>query len=246
MVVLSALVRISGLPSAAPLLVQHGLRSTTWRTREGALKLLIAGLLYWRPSSPLSPPGVGIVAASHSKKTERLGDGRGRQKRAWAGGGGRRGSGIGGGGGDDDNSGHDASQVGDNRSERGRGGRGDRGGRGLSSGGRLPMPPKKGSGIRSGGHAGSNAMALDNEKLLRDVGSLLMDERPEVGVDPHPLALSRTDAFMFSKNRDTRIQHQFPTANTFWPRRIFFVQLLSEPTTKPSFYSNVGVKLVSL
>lgn len=45
MVVLSALVRAVGLPASAPHLVRNGLRSTTWRAREGSLKLVIAGLL---------------------------------------------------------------------------------------------------------------------------------------------------------------------------------------------------------
>lgn len=50
MVVLCALVRVVGLPSAAPLLAQQGLRSPAWRTREGTLRLVIAGLLSWQHS----------------------------------------------------------------------------------------------------------------------------------------------------------------------------------------------------
>lgn len=49
MVVLCALVRVVGLPPAVPLLAQYGLRSHAWRTREGTLRLVIAGLLSWRP-----------------------------------------------------------------------------------------------------------------------------------------------------------------------------------------------------
>lgn len=191
MAVLSALVHISGLPSAAPLLVQHGLRSTTWRTREGALRLLIAGLLSFQPSSSSPPSGVGVTA-NQSKKNERLvGGGRGQQTGGRAGEDGRRGGGIGGGGGDDDTSGHDDFEGGDNRSNRGTGGGGDREGWWCFSGEGLPMPPNKGSGVGGAGQARSSAMEMDNEKLLRDVGSLLMDERPEVGVNPCPLVLSR-------------------------------------------------------
>lgn len=201
MVVLSALVRNAGLPSAAPLLVQHGLRSTAWRTREGALKLVIAGLLCWRPTSSSSSSRVG-VAAGHSKTNERFGGERGRQKGGRAGDSGRGGSGNGGGG--DDSSGHDELERGDNRSDRGSGGGGggDHCGRGCSSSERLPVPANKVSRSGGEGQVGATAMAMDNEKLLRDVGSLLMDERPEVGVNPCLLVLFRTDAFeVFSKFR---------------------------------------------
>lgn len=45
MAALSALVRSAGLPVTAPYLTRHGLRSATWRAREGALKLVMVGLL---------------------------------------------------------------------------------------------------------------------------------------------------------------------------------------------------------
>lgn len=65
MVVLCALVRFVGLPSAVPFLVQHGLHSPAWRTREGALRLAIAGLLSWRPSHSA---GFGFGAEAGSRR----------------------------------------------------------------------------------------------------------------------------------------------------------------------------------
>ena len=123
MVVLCALVRVTGLPSAAPLLAQHGLRSPAWRTREGTLRLVMAGLLSWRPlSSPESDTG----AETGSRRTSSV-----------------------------------SGEV------------------------RLCLS-KKGSeaGGRGRGDTAALATAADAEEILRQVCSLLDDERPEVSVDP--------------------------------------------------------------
>ncbi|CAM9460501.1 unnamed protein product [Scytosiphon promiscuus] len=55
MAALSALVRVVGLPQTAPYLTRHGLRSAAWRAREGALKLIIVGVLSPRRRSQRSP-----------------------------------------------------------------------------------------------------------------------------------------------------------------------------------------------
>lgn len=54
-VVLSSIVLAGGLSLAAPFLTEQGLRSTTWRVREGSLKLVIAGL---RSPPPVRPSPV--------------------------------------------------------------------------------------------------------------------------------------------------------------------------------------------
>lgn len=120
MVVLCALVRAAGLPSAAPLLSQRGLRSPAWRTREGTLRLVIAGLLSCRPSS--SSAGSGTMAAE------------GRRKYS-------------------------------------------------ISNERQSLRAKGGSGVCGRGHGSTVETAMDAEEILRDVGSLLKDERPEVRVN---------------------------------------------------------------
>jgi len=176
MVVLSALVRVAGLPSTARLLVRHGLRSSAWRIREGALRLVIAGLLGWRP-----PP-----SSSSDSRAEAAADGGKTRERRFGGDRERPGGGRGwdrGGRGDGDNS--DSSggeEIERKRAASGPGwdGGGDDEDRGFSRE-RFSGHARKGDGRCSGAQAGGMiARAIDQEQLLCDVGSLLMDERPEV------------------------------------------------------------------
>lgn len=121
MVVLCTLVRVAGLSLTAPLLALHGLRSPAWRTREGTLRLVIAGLLCWRPSSSSAELGVGGASGGRRK-----GGNTARERQVV-----------------------DAS--------------------------------KKVSATGGRGHGGAVAAAADTpEKVLRDVGLMLKDERPEV------------------------------------------------------------------
>lgn len=175
MVVLSALVCATGLPSAARLLVRHGLRSAAWRVREGALRLVIAGLLCWRSpsSSCVSRDGAAVDGGKASGRL--LGGGRGRpgRKRGWDGGG--------------RSNGDNSDSLGGEETERRRAASSpgwDSGGDGEDCGfsmERLSGHAKKGTGSCRGAPAGGAiTTAIDKEQLLCDVGSLLMDDRPEV------------------------------------------------------------------
>eukprot|EP00752_Nemacystus_decipiens_P014589 g12992.t1 len=115
MVVLCSLVRVVGLPSAARLLAQHGLRSQAWRAREGTLRLVIAGLLSW---TKLASAGFGTGAKAGTRRNGNL---------------------------------------------RGEG---------------QAVPPTKVPGTGGTEHGAAGATAA--EEILRDVGALLKDERPEV------------------------------------------------------------------
>lgn len=178
MLVLSAVVRVAGLASATPRLLhpREGLLSSAWRTREGAVKLVIAGLLFSKPSSP-SSVGSGTlgVSAGRGAAGERLVHGRGAFN------GGNGGEGL-------IENGH---QSGGRRPGRGEGWSGgssnnnDSKRKNLHSPSRSPaMPPSGAHGCRRRGNVGAALMpTADMEKLVRDVGSLLADERPEVRVN---------------------------------------------------------------
>ena len=184
MVVLSAVVRAAGLPSAAHLLVWHGLRSAAWRVREGALRLVIAGLLCWRSSSPSSSASrAGAAACRGTTGGQMVGRGKRRPK-------GERAEKRGGRGNGDDSdsdsgngSGSDSDSSGDEDTSRkrtalGLGWDGGGGNGGSVSGERPPASSKRGT--ENGGGAQGGAIAMDKEQLLCNVGSLLMDERSEV------------------------------------------------------------------
>ncbi len=176
MVVLSALVRATGLPSAARLLVRHGLRSASWRVREGALKLVIAGFLCWRSPSCSYVSRDGAAAADIGETSSSpLGGGSARP-------GGERGR-DGGGRSNGDNS--DSSGGEEMERRRAASGPGcDRGGDDDNCGfsmGRLSGHAEKGTGSCRGAPAGGAiSTTIDKEQLLCDVGSLLMDDRTEV------------------------------------------------------------------
>ncbi|CAM9143750.1 unnamed protein product [Ectocarpus fasciculatus] len=176
MLVLSTVVRVAGLASAIPrlLLARDGLLSAAWRAKEGAVKLVIAGLLCWKPSAPSSVgSGASGVSVGRGVAGERLGHGRG----AFLGGNGDEG----------------LTDDGEHENVGRRPGRGEGLSAGRSNGNdskrkdfhsasRSPaMPPR---GAHGCGHRGNGGAALmstaDKEQLVRDLGSLLADERPEV------------------------------------------------------------------
>ncbi|CAB1120148.1 unnamed protein product [Ectocarpus sp. CCAP 1310/34] len=175
MLVLSAVVRVSGLASDTPrlLLAREGLLSAGWRASEGVAKLVIAGLLCWKPSSPSSVGSDALgVSAGRGVNGERLGHGRGTFM------GGNGGEGLT----------EDKHQSGGRRPGRGEGGSAGSGNskdskrRHLHSPSRSPaMPPSGAHGYGRRENGGAAMMStLDKEQLVRDVGSLLADERPEV------------------------------------------------------------------
>lgn len=179
MLVLSAVVRVAGLASATSHLLpaREGLLSAAWRAREGAMKLVIAGLLCWKPSSPSSLGfGDSGVSVGRGVAGERLGHGRETF--------------VGGNGGElliDD----DEHQSGGRRPGRGEGlSAGSSNGsdskrRNSHSPRRSPaMPPRGAHGCGHRGNGGATLMSMaEKEQLVRGVGSLLVDERPEVSVN---------------------------------------------------------------
>lgn len=139
MVVLTALVRTAGLEASMHYLVQHGIRCTTaWRTREGSLKLITAGLL-WFAENKWAPDGQNnggdgdlTVARARGRK---IGDGR----------------------------------------------EGERGGIGDDRPRRKAARGRGGADAHvTGAISGSYGLRLDARRVVRDVGSLLTDERSEV------------------------------------------------------------------
>ncbi|CAM9098373.1 unnamed protein product [Ectocarpus sp. 4 AP-2014] len=175
MLVLSAVVRVSGLASDTPrlLLARDGLLSAGWRAREGAAKLVIAGLLCWKPSSASSVDSDALgLSAGRGVAGERLGHGRGTFM------GGNGGEGLT----------EDEHQSGGRRPGRGEGGSARNGNgndskrRHLHSPSRSPaMPPRGAQGCDRWENGGAAMMSTaDKEQLVCDVGSLLADERPEV------------------------------------------------------------------
>lgn len=197
MVVLSALVCAVGLSASSPHLVRHGLLSAAWRAREGSLKLVVAGLL-------LSPSG-GSTTASEGAVTPRA-----APAAAAAEGGVKEGvrgekgcrkavtidskTGKEGDDGLEGRGSHGEESFGgilsgDGVEGGGEGGRSKARG-GASSrrgGGEIHVTPRRrmGAGVDARGSPFDDCREseemLDREQLLRDVGSLLADERPEVG-----------------------------------------------------------------
>lgn len=177
MVVLSALVRAVGLSASSPYLVRHGVRSMTWRAREGSLKLVIAGLL-------LSPSGAPTASEAASRDEARGNNGcntvnvdsktdkqDGLERR--------------GGCGEESVegvlSGDGVERAGEGGSTKARESTTNRRGgvEAIVTPRRRREEGGRGSPVVDGG--GECEELLDREKLLRDVGSLLTDERPEVG-----------------------------------------------------------------
>lgn len=177
MVVLSALVHAVGLSASSPYLVRHGVRSATWRAREGSLKLVIAGLLH-------SPSGAHTASEAASRNgaggdngcntvdvDSKTGKQDGLQRRGSCGE--ESAEGV--------FSGDGVERVGEGGSSKARGGTANR-----RDGVEATVTPRR---RREEGGRGSPVVdgdgeceeLLDREKLLRDVGSLLTDERPEVG-----------------------------------------------------------------
>lgn len=156
-VVLSAVVCAVGLAASAPYLVEYGLHSTAWRTREGSLKLVIAGMILHCTSRDsdeirLEETGAACSAVHSNRRKQEAGSLAG-----------------------------DSDVLGE-KLDRGNGVRRERQEgkeeRGLSTGygKELTMPEKESANERS--------MAIDEEGLIRSMGSFLADERPEViGVD---------------------------------------------------------------
>lgn len=177
MLVLSAVVRVSGLASATPrlLLARGGLLSAGWRARESAAKLVIAGLLCWKPSSPSSVGFDGLgLSAGRGVAGEKLGHGRGAFM------GGNRGEGLT----EDEHQSEGRRPGGREGGSAGSGNGNDSKRRHLHSPSRSPaMPPRGATGCGRRGNGGAAMMSTaDKEQLVRDVGSLLADERPEVRV----------------------------------------------------------------
>lgn len=156
MVVLSALVSTAGLAASKQYLVQHGLRSTAWRAREGSLKLVIAGLLLTPPREPLLTE-LGGKEARGTARPRRV---RQRNER-------KAGLSPGGGG--------DSGEPVDHEGRKQRIELEAGGAEGSSTEQQLLPTPQKGSGVKD------TTFSVDEmRKLVCDVGALLTDERPEV------------------------------------------------------------------
>lgn len=163
MMVLSAIVRGVGFAASAPHLVQHGLRSAAWRTREGSLKLVIAGLLMSSAGGPSSGGDAGGPETGDAGATGVESIRRQRREAGYLEGGGK-----------------DLGEELEGKQGAGQEGRGASKGRKKG----VPMP-------RGGAGSGDNVELVDEARLICDVGSLLTDERPEVSVMPRSCGFAR-------------------------------------------------------